>query len=168
MKRKGFTLIELLVVIAIIGLLSTLAVVSLNSARGKARDAQRVSDVKQISTALEIFFASEDTYVACETDAVPAVDWGNTDREFSVCEAKDGFDITDPSIFTDPSGALACDVDSGVDDLCNYTVVTMGADAYEICFTLEDGSGNLDAGLNSVLTGGIFAAAVDACDGMDA
>ena len=55
MKRKGFTLIELLVVIAIIGLLSTLSVVSLNSARGKARDAARKSDMNSISTALELF-----------------------------------------------------------------------------------------------------------------
>jgi len=43
-----------LVVIAIIGLLSTLAVVSLNSARGKARDAKRVSDVKQLSMIIEM------------------------------------------------------------------------------------------------------------------
>jgi len=54
MRRKGFTLIELLVVIAIIGLLSTLSVVSLNSARGKARDAARKSDMNSISTALEL------------------------------------------------------------------------------------------------------------------
>lgn len=54
-NKKGFTLIELLVVIAIIGLLSTLAVVSLNSARLKARDARRQSDIKQISTALELY-----------------------------------------------------------------------------------------------------------------
>jgi len=50
----GFTLIELLVVIAIIGLLSSLAVVSLNSARQKARDARRVSDVRQLATLLEL------------------------------------------------------------------------------------------------------------------
>ena len=48
-NKKGFTLIELLVVIAIIGLLSSIAVVSLNGARAKARDAKRVSDVKQLS-----------------------------------------------------------------------------------------------------------------------
>jgi prepilin-type N-terminal cleavage/methylation domain-containing protein len=54
-NKKGFTLIELLVVIAIIGLLSTLAVVSLNSARGKARDARRISDVKTVQTALELY-----------------------------------------------------------------------------------------------------------------
>jgi len=37
MNNKGFTLVELLVIIAIIGLLSTLAVVALNSAMDKAR-----------------------------------------------------------------------------------------------------------------------------------
>src|SRR3989338_6269510 len=55
--KRGFTLIELLVVIAIIGLLSTLAVVSLNNARSKARDARRVSDIKTIQTAAELYKA---------------------------------------------------------------------------------------------------------------
>lgn len=56
MNKKGFTLIELLVVIAIIGLLSTLAVVSLNNARSKSRDAKRIADVKQTQTALELYY----------------------------------------------------------------------------------------------------------------
>ncbi len=62
MNKKGFTLIELLVVIAIIGLLSTLAVVALGNAREKARDSKRLSDVKQIQTALELFFNDNSTY----------------------------------------------------------------------------------------------------------
>ncbi|MEA3449798.1 MAG: type II secretion system protein [Patescibacteria group bacterium] len=61
-NQKGFTLIELLVVIAIIGLLSTLAVVSLNNARQKARDAKRVADVRQIQTALELYFNEHNAY----------------------------------------------------------------------------------------------------------
>lgn len=56
MNKKGFTLIELLVVIAIIGILSSVVLASLNTARVKARDAQRVSDVRQIQLALEFFY----------------------------------------------------------------------------------------------------------------
>lgn len=66
-KQKGFTLIELLVVIAIIGLLSTLAVVSLNNARQKSRDAKRVADIKQIQTALELYFNDHQGYPASVT-----------------------------------------------------------------------------------------------------
>ncbi len=55
-SKKGFTLIELLVVIAIIGVLATLAVVSLQNARKNARDAKRIADVKQMQTALELYF----------------------------------------------------------------------------------------------------------------
>ncbi len=47
-QRKGFTLIELLVVIAIIGLLSSIVMGSLNSARAKARDARRLRDLSTL------------------------------------------------------------------------------------------------------------------------
>ncbi len=54
--RKAFTLIELLVVIAIIGVIASIATVALQSAQGKARDGKRVSDVKQVQKALELYF----------------------------------------------------------------------------------------------------------------
>ena len=55
-NSKGFTLIELLVVIAIIGILSSVVLASLNSARKKSRDARRVADIGQIKLALELYF----------------------------------------------------------------------------------------------------------------
>jgi len=70
MNKKGFTLIELLVVIAIIGLLSTIAVVALNSARAKSRDAKRVADVKQMQTALELAFAETNGYPVAASGTV--------------------------------------------------------------------------------------------------
>lgn len=54
-NNGGFTLIELLVVIAIISVLSSLVFASLSSARMSARDAQRISDIRQIRIALELY-----------------------------------------------------------------------------------------------------------------
>lgn len=67
MNKKGFTLIELLVVIAILGLLSTLAVVALGSAREKARDSKRLSDLKQVQTALELYYTDQGAYPTAAT-----------------------------------------------------------------------------------------------------
>lgn len=62
-NSAGFTLIELLVVIAIISLLSSVVMSSLNSARSKARDAQRVSDVKQFQLALGLYYDKYGRYI---------------------------------------------------------------------------------------------------------
>lgn len=62
MKRNGgFTLIELLVVIAIIGLLSSVVLASLSTARMRGRDVRKQADFRQISTAL---FLYQDKYNA--------------------------------------------------------------------------------------------------------
>jgi type II secretion system protein G len=61
-KKQGFTLIELLVVIAIIGLLASIVLVSLNATRKKARDSKRLSDLKQIQLAIEMYYDDNGYY----------------------------------------------------------------------------------------------------------
>jgi prepilin-type N-terminal cleavage/methylation domain-containing protein len=61
-STRGFTLIELLVVIAIIGILSSVVLASLSTARQKSRDAKRISDIGQIQLAAELFFDATSSY----------------------------------------------------------------------------------------------------------
>ncbi len=82
---KGFTLIELLVVISIIGILSSLAVVSLNSARNKARDALRKADMAQMRTALNLYYDSTTRYPICGTWDDAAADFGANVSAGSAC-----------------------------------------------------------------------------------
>jgi len=69
--KDGFTLIELLVVIALIGILSTLVLANLNSARERSRDVARKSDLRNIQTALRLYYNDTGSFPA----SLPA--WGS-------------------------------------------------------------------------------------------
>jgi prepilin-type N-terminal cleavage/methylation domain-containing protein len=56
-SQKGFTLIELLVVIAIIGILSSIVIASVNSARQKAQETTIKVQLKELATGLTAYFA---------------------------------------------------------------------------------------------------------------
>lgn len=70
LENCGFTLIELLVVIAIIGLLASIVITSLSSARRKARDVRRLSDMEQITIALGLFFDDSSHYPGNSVEGV--------------------------------------------------------------------------------------------------
>jgi len=60
--KRGFTLIELLVVIAIIGILASVVLASLNSARDKGTDAANKSNLNNIRAQAEIVYDDDGDY----------------------------------------------------------------------------------------------------------
>jgi len=100
-KKSGFTLIELLVVVAIIGILATVVLSSLSNARERARDAKRLSDIKTIQTALEIYYLDNGRYPNSinlakgipNTDPHNAVSsndsWGNLETRMGITLPRD-------------------------------------------------------------------------------
>ena len=75
-NKKGFTLIELLIVIAIIGVLSSVVLSSMNSARAKGRDAKRKAEMVSIQTALEMYRTDNNTYPSSGGNWRGAVSYG--------------------------------------------------------------------------------------------
>ncbi len=63
-SQKGFTLIELLVVIAIIGILSSVVLASLSTARSKGKDAAVKSSMNSMKAQAELLLSSSAAYPA--------------------------------------------------------------------------------------------------------
>ena len=63
-NKQAFTLIELLIAIVIIGILATVGLGSFRTAQMRGRDAERKSDLKQISNALELYYSDYRSYPA--------------------------------------------------------------------------------------------------------
>jgi len=151
-NKKGFTLIELLVVIAIIGLLSTLAVVALNNARAKSRDARRVSDIKQVQTALELYLNDRSAYptngalVAGNCTVAGFVSIGGACINsggaalVTTCPAGNTYMASAP---TDPLTTAA------------YCYRYDSATSYSLRYVLEGETAGLAAGLNTATPAGI-------------
>lgn len=154
-KVSGFTLIELLVVISIIGILSTLAVVSLNDARGKARDAKRISDIKQVQTALELFLADRNGYPAGNDLLLGSGAGATLSQDGGLAAAVSG----NTYMGQVPSNPAP----NGVD--YKYTSYTTSAKTsvcaavpcawYEITFELEGQTGGLAAGAHAANPNGV-------------
>jgi type II secretion system protein G len=139
LQGRGFTLIELLVVIAIIGLLSTLSVVALNNAREKARNARRVADIKQVQTALELFYNDNNAYPS-------SIDFSGTGQIHSATTS-----ITYMTIVPSNPAPRA----DGPCTNSNYTYTRPSASSYYIYYCLSEATGGITAGPNYATPSGI-------------
>jgi general secretion pathway protein G len=132
-KQKGFTLIELLVVIAIIAILSTVVMAGLNSARAKGRDAKRLSDIKQVQAALELYYDTNGGYPVQATAGTLGT-------------------VLNTSLFTTYMNPLPA---NPAPNGATYTY-SGTASLYTIGFTLEGQSGSLSLGARTATPSGII------------
>lgn len=147
-NKKGFTLIELLVVIAIIGLLATLAIVALQNARQKSRDAKRVSDIKQLQTSLDLYYSDNNTYPT----VAAAIQLGQATTD-ALCGG--GFVAAgDASCTADATYMDRVPADP-VDNAPLIYQYTGSATTFSITFELEGTTGGLAAGAHTASPAGI-------------
>ena len=86
-KNKGFTLIELLVVIAIIGILSSVVLASLNTARNKGADAAVKANLSGARAEAQLFFDTSSDYSGvCATTGTNVIG----DSVLAAWQAKNG------------------------------------------------------------------------------
>lgn len=61
-RRRGFTLIELLIVLVVIGVLAAIAIPKYANTKEKATRSAMLSDLRNLATAQEAFFADSSIY----------------------------------------------------------------------------------------------------------
>lgn len=142
-RGSGFTLIELLVVIAIIGVLASIVLASLNSARRKSRDARRITDIKQIQLALELFFDAQGNAYPVSTATCDAT---TNARGLELLQTNGYI----PQVPRDPLSSAAAPI-------CYlYATPTVPITTYHVAATLEDANNPAftgDKDCNSALAG---------------
>ena len=103
MIHRGFTLIELLVVIAIIGILSAIGINNFMTARIKAVDAQKKSDLQTISKGLEAYMNDHQSYPSSNASGKIICQGASTTCDWNTVFT-DGTSTYIPKLPADPNG----------------------------------------------------------------
>ena len=150
-NKAGFTLIELLVVIAIIGLLASVVLLALNSARSKSRDAKRLADIRQFASAMELYFNDNNSYPTTSTSGQLVA--GQTLGAPNMTPTYIGLIPSAPT----PRDGTLCTSDTGAGGNGYYMYATSGnlTNSYTITFCLGAQTGGYGAGPHTLTPAGI-------------
>lgn len=127
LTKKGFTLIELLVVISIIGILMALSIFGLQGARQSARDGRRKADLELIRSGIELYKSDCGGYPSSLSPGGVLVG----DDSSSTCSSSNTYISEVPADPLSPNRS--------------YIYSSPGT-TYEICASLEDGTGSESCG----------------------
>jgi prepilin-type N-terminal cleavage/methylation domain-containing protein len=152
-RQFGFTLVELLITIAIVGILAAIVLVNLSGARSSGRDAKRVSDIREIMTALQLFYHDNSAYPLPDTASTT----GPT--------PSDGNPQWNTYLITWPVAPTPADNPTGVTD-CNstgpgtgnnqYTYTQLnGGTEFNLTFCLGSKVGDYAAGVHTASSSGV-------------
>ncbi|MFA7662346.1 MAG: hypothetical protein WCX88_00315 [Patescibacteria group bacterium] len=150
-SNQGFTRLEILLVVGIIGILGILSIILLNNCQQKTRDAQRLSDVRQIEAGLQMYYTEGSSFsgacldqgegsvlktILCNATNNPYISWANyQDPDFSSLAACDS-----------TTSATKCS--------CAYGLQIVNKDEYRLYFCLEKGANGIGKGLHSISRNG--------------
>ncbi|MCF7907247.1 type II secretion system protein GspG, partial [Patescibacteria group bacterium] len=139
-----------LVVVAIMGMLAALAVVALNNARARARDARRVSDVKQIQTALELYYLDNNDYPATPASSIVTDLCLSATNDFNATCSGTVYMAQvpeNPKPYDDHAECTAAYAD--------YLYTRNDSNSYHLSYCVGADIGQIGAGLHTATPGGI-------------
>lgn len=107
---RGFTLIELLVVISIIGILASVVLVSLNSARNRGADAAIKGNISGIRTQAELTYDTSNSYATVCANATNAINAAKSAAGVSTVTTFDAIGATGVATCNDTAGGWAIQI----------------------------------------------------------
>jgi len=144
--QRGFTLMEILIVVLIVGVLAAVGIITLLTANAKSRDIQRLSDVRQVQNALELYFYNRNAFPIANNIIL-----GGDDYKV-LCDSASGFQSGGEECGKIFLNQLPAAPARTADDSYVYS---SDGQTYSLIFVLEKAADGLEAGEHTATQNGV-------------